>query len=129
MFAIVGIKGSQVNNQVSAVLCWRAHEIHLSVPLILFNTAGPFAKPVAAIFLVQNPARAKLWIWGSICPWENFAEILPRFISNLISHVAHKRIFSDRDPFVYWLYALYAAGAGTDLGFITPRSSVRVDLK
>ena len=63
---------------------------------------------------------------GLDLPLGNFAEILPRFISNLISHVPHIRIFSDRDPFVYWLYALYAARAGTDLGFITPRPSVRV---
>src|ERR1700676_2055638 len=49
-----------------------------------------------------------------------FAEILPRFISNLISHVPHKRIFSDRDRFIYWCYAPDAAGAGTDLRFITP---------
>jgi hypothetical protein len=28
------------------------------------------------------------------------------------SHKAHKRIFSDRDPFFYWLDAQYEAGSG-----------------
>src|SRR4030095_4660571 len=55
-----------------------------------------------------------------------FAEILPRFISKPTSHKAHKRIFSDRDPLFYWLYALGDVGSRTSLGFITPRSSVRV---
>ena len=55
-----------------------------------------------------------------------FAEILPRFISNLTSHKAHKRIFSDRDPLFYWLCALPKFGATVSLVFITPRSSVRV---
>jgi hypothetical protein len=54
-----------------------------------------------------------------------FAEILPRFISKPMSHKAHKRIFSDRDPLFYWLYALGKAGAGVSLVFITPRSAVR----
>src|SRR5258708_4071179 len=60
-----------------------------------------------------------------LAPAESFAEILPRFISNLISHIPHKRVFSDRDPLLYWLYDLYKAGAATSLGFITPRSAVR----
>jgi hypothetical protein len=34
-----------------------------------------------------------------------FAEILPRFISKPMAHKAHKRIFSDRDPLFYWLFA------------------------
>jgi hypothetical protein len=52
-----------------------------------------------------------------------FAEILPRFISKPISHKAHRRIFSDRDPLFYWLYARYEFGAGISLVFITPRSA------
>jgi hypothetical protein len=59
-------------------------------------------------------------------PAQIFAEILPRFISKGIFHKAHKRIFSDRDPLFYCLYALGNVGAGTSLGFITPRSGVRV---
>src|SRR6266542_4225168 len=55
-----------------------------------------------------------------------FAEILPRFISKLMSLRAHKRIFFRRDPLLYWLYALHEAGAGVSQVFITPRSSVRV---
>ena|SRR5450759_5249593 len=54
-----------------------------------------------------------------------FAEILPRFISKPMTHKAHKRIFSDRDPLFYWLYARYEFGAGISLVFITPRSAVR----
>ncbi|CAN5863699.1 hypothetical protein BH18ACI4_BH18ACI4_27810 [soil metagenome] len=57
--------------------------------------------------------------------WGDFAEILPRFISKPMSHKAHKRILSDRDPLFYWPFALHKAGAGTSLGFITPRSGVR----
>ena len=36
-----------------------------------------------------------------------------------MSHKAHKRIFSDRDPLFYWLYALGNVGAGSSLVFIT----------
>ncbi len=41
-----------------------------------------------------------------LCPaLRNFAETLPRFNGKPISHEAHKRIFSDRDPLFYWRYA------------------------
>lgn len=57
---------------------------------------------------------------------KSFAEILPRFISKRTSHKAHKRIFSDRDPLFYWLYALGNVGAGTSLGFLdNPPSDLR----
>jgi hypothetical protein len=54
------------------------------------------------------------------------AEILPRFITNNISHTAHKRIPFGRDPCVYVIYVEEKAGAGCSLGFITPRSGVQV---
>src|ERR1700737_619278 len=79
-------------------------------------------EPVAAIFLVQEPGEKTYGYGVRFTPGKLIAEILLRFISKPIWHGAHKRISSDRDPFVYWLYALYAAGAGTDLGFIIPRS-------
>ena len=56
---------------------------------------------------------------------KSFAEILPRFISKRTSHKAHKRIFSDRDPLFYWLYALGNVGTGTSLGFITQSSEAK----
>jgi hypothetical protein len=56
---------------------------------------------------------------------DNFAEILPRFKSQRISHRDHKSIFSDRDPLFYWLYVWYEAGAGSDQAFIIPPSTNR----
>jgi hypothetical protein len=72
----------------------------LHLPQILFNTVGRLCEPVAAIFLMQEPGEGKVIDTLFDLPLGNFAEILPRFISNLISHVAHKRIFSATDSFI-----------------------------
>lgn len=57
---------------------------------------------------------------------DQFAEILPRFISKPISNKGHIRIFSDRDLLIYWVFAWDSGGAWDCLVFITPRSGVKV---
>ncbi len=80
---------------------------------------------ITNLFLrIDGSDRLPEWAWSDngFKLAQDFAEILPRFISKCISHKAHKRIFSDRDPSFYWLYALGRASAGSSLGFIIPRS-------
>ena len=50
-------------------------------------------------------------------------EILPRFISKPQSNKGHIRIFSDRDPLFYWLYARYEFGARHFFGIHNPTAT------